>query len=306
MKFVDVLFPLVLAALQVHQSGLLPERTYDFVEQFAGERAISLGLEHFAYTGKSIDIREDPRCDFLTPGGFLLCLRVILLLQVGALCWLAPPCSTWVWISRASSKRSRDKPLGVGHKSTEDANTLATRGCYLVVFAFASGIKVIIEQPASSLLWEHPAFKKVLRFMKAKEADSDMGAFTGSSKKPLKFMWTNETINDLNRRCGPDDRKRIKTFGEKTSTCHIGEDGTVKTAGNSDVLKNTAAYPVGFGAKVGLAFHKNYFPTYSVSQPAHTKEDLLKIMSAIECDIDDGECFRDFGAWLSESAVEEP
>ena len=65
MKFVDVLFPLVLAALQVHQSGLLPERTYDFVEQFAGERAISLGLEHFAHTGKSIDIREDPRYDFL-------------------------------------------------------------------------------------------------------------------------------------------------------------------------------------------------------------------------------------------------
>lgn len=59
-------------------------------------------------SGLSFDARYDAMHDFLTPCGFLAVLAAVLRLHLCAVLWLAPPCSTWVWMSRSSTKRHLD------------------------------------------------------------------------------------------------------------------------------------------------------------------------------------------------------
>ncbi len=40
--------------------------------------------------------------------GFLAAVATILRVHMNGLVWLAPPCSTWVWMSRHSTGRSED------------------------------------------------------------------------------------------------------------------------------------------------------------------------------------------------------
>eukprot|EP00959_Pyramimonas_sp_CCMP1952_P473985 9502683-Pyramimonas_sp.AAC.1 len=102
----------------------LPPRTHDFMEIFSGKKAVSRGVAHFGYHGISVDIEEDLRHDFSTPHGFLLCLRALLVMKAGSLLFMAPPCGTWVWVSRGSTQRSVERPEGMGSACTEQANAL--------------------------------------------------------------------------------------------------------------------------------------------------------------------------------------
>lgn len=94
--------------------------------------------------------------------------------------WLALPCSSWVWMSRGSTRRSRLRVKGPKYlKKVRDANRLARRACFLCLvyihrilhvylklsslcvegllgcrmeLAFKKGLTYTIEQPRSSLL----------------------------------------------------------------------------------------------------------------------------------------------------------
>jgi hypothetical protein len=118
----------------------------DFVELFAGEAAVSTGLRFLGMSGESLDMRRVPSVNFMDPEGFNTTLRAIWSLREwalvvprsnqrmrfnnateappqtnkhvsrsptspttkeGGLFWAAPPCSTWVWMSRGSTGRHR-------------------------------------------------------------------------------------------------------------------------------------------------------------------------------------------------------
>lgn len=84
------------------------ERSLDFVEVFAGEQSVSRGLRAMGYVGVALDQRYDAAHNVLCPIGFLTLLHAVLHLKPGGLLWAAPPCSSWVFLSRASSGRHLD------------------------------------------------------------------------------------------------------------------------------------------------------------------------------------------------------
>lgn len=61
---------------------------------------------------------------------FQACRRLI----VGGLLWLGCPCSSWVWVSRGSTRRCRLRPKGdTKVRSVKQANRLVRRLCYLLL-----------------------------------------------------------------------------------------------------------------------------------------------------------------------------
>ena len=101
-----------IAEIQRHQ--LCDGSPLSFVELFAGDAAVSKGLRLFGYSGLSFDMRYSELHNFLTPSGYLAALAAIMPIHVGGVVWMAPPCSTWVWVSRHSTKRAR-VPRRVAH-----------------------------------------------------------------------------------------------------------------------------------------------------------------------------------------------
>lgn len=70
--------------------------------------------------------------DLLTAVGLLAAFQAARRLTRGSCVWLGLPCSSYVWISRGSTRRCRLRPRGAKYlKKVRRANKLVRRICYL-------------------------------------------------------------------------------------------------------------------------------------------------------------------------------
>ena len=85
--------------------------------------------------------------------GLVRATAATLAVQEGGVLWSGMPCSSFVWIARASHQRSDENIWGDTEKpKIELANTLLLRWLLLAFVAVARKVLVIVEQPGSSLL----------------------------------------------------------------------------------------------------------------------------------------------------------
>jgi hypothetical protein len=88
----------------------------------------------------------------------------VMRLKIGGLLWGGVPCSSWVFLNRGTSGRSRDKPLGNDWQaSVRSSNLIVTRFVLLCLLAVARGAVWLAEQPMSSLMLHHPRLQEVQR-----------------------------------------------------------------------------------------------------------------------------------------------
>ena len=80
-------------------------RCDEFAEFFAGVQSITGGFRCHGFTGVAFDTKYGPQCDFLTINAFAAAVLAILKIRCGGVLWVAPPCSSWVWMSRSSTGR---------------------------------------------------------------------------------------------------------------------------------------------------------------------------------------------------------
>ena len=91
-----------------------------------------------------------------------LAIALVLQTQPGGLVWMAPVCSSWVFLCLGSSGRSKLDVLGnTERKFVRDANLMVSRCCILMRLAVGLGLTYILEQPASSLLVYHPRMQQL-------------------------------------------------------------------------------------------------------------------------------------------------
>ena len=87
----------------------------------------------------------------------------LLRVQKGGLAFIAAQCSSWIWLSRSSTKRSSKNPLGDEQcPSTLEGNRLNSRVELLCVLAHLIGVFWVIEQPANSLFFSTPAMTQAM------------------------------------------------------------------------------------------------------------------------------------------------
>eukprot|EP00971_Amphidinium_carterae_P350023 6491348-Amphidinium_carterae.3 len=167
-------------------------------------------------------------------------LCVVARMPPRSLVFLGPPCSSFVWISRSIAQRTKFNPLGnEAVQFVRTGNRIAIVVARLMLLLSTLGIDFIIEQPATSMFWLHPAIAKVCQTMSSKlvRLGFEMGSFGASSAKPTKLVGSARWILALSSFKVPrkTNRKRL---------AHKSEHGVV-TGKNND-LKASAMYPVKF------------------------------------------------------------
>ena len=104
------------ALWQIFKSDLDLSESYDGVELFCGQKAITmafqaLGLKMVPFDNSTVDKNFDI-CESV---GFIAVIVFILRLRPGSLVWAAPDCGSWTTLNRGTSLRSRFLPLGSAH-----------------------------------------------------------------------------------------------------------------------------------------------------------------------------------------------
>ena len=236
-----------------------PVQDMDFVELFAGEAAVSRGMRGFGYRGWTMDLRISLDHDLLSPAGFLQLLACLAQLRPGGVFWAAPPCSTWVFMSRHSTGRDRCVTGNTSSPYVLAQNALVCRLLVALRFCVARGVDFIVEQPHSTVMFEYPPFKKWLASDSAgrvQRIQTQMGAFGMQAQKDTILLGTAPYLGELARKMTPSERAVLASGRGRMSTTVKYTDAAGKKCvqGGKD-LKATQSYPMRFGVAHALAFN---------------------------------------------------
>ena len=133
----------------------------DCVEYFAGVQSIVRAFQKYKFNAVAYEITlNDIYFDINSCQGFIVALSLAMRLTPGTYAHLAPVCSTWIWLSRGSTKRKVWDILGQavtagGGSSVADANKMISRVCIIVWILAARTIFFTIENPGGTFMRSH-------------------------------------------------------------------------------------------------------------------------------------------------------
>jgi hypothetical protein len=263
MNYIRRLMPiLLLLGLVGDGPGAISKPTRNFVEFFAGEQSVTKGIRLVGYKGDPVDVRLNSNHDLLTPCGFLVAITMIFSVCKGGLVWIAPPCSTWVWMSRSSTGRS-DKSHGTlgdpDNLNVQRQNILVARMCYLLALCWARGVHFIIEQPASSVMMKHPRLVKFFKRLgdAIEHIYLELGSFCLDMKKGTTLSGWAPHLSNMAGTMTPLERFWLRDGGHQVEThTRVVKEGKAKVYGGKD-LKATQAYPMPFGCFHAAAYEQH-------------------------------------------------
>ena len=158
-----------LCALILYHPSISITPTLDMVEYFAGCHEVSQGQWQIGHTSVPYEVLHDSVAyNLLGDEGFLHGLKLALSCRSGACGWLAPVCSSWIFLNRFTSGRTATRPLGnfKERQYVADANVMVSR-CVLLAWVFVGvGGWFAVEQPANSLLAFHPRMQQLMKVVK--------------------------------------------------------------------------------------------------------------------------------------------
>ena len=213
-------------------------------EIFAGDANLTAAFRAFGMSCASMDKATNPDTDdVLSDVGKGRLLYTVVKLAPGGLPWLAPPCSSWVWMSRRTSKRSSQDIEGdTTNESVAQANSIARLLAEVCQTCYALGVPYIIEQPRTSLLFTYPPMEAMLRSTRARRVAVDLGKAGATSQKPLALWgtapWLERLAGIVRRRPALSQPRRLT---EKKGRF---------VNGKKIALGRSAAYPRVFGTIV--------------------------------------------------------
>ena len=155
-------------------------------EFFAGVGSIAFGFRSFGKQAAAVDKNYHVDMDLNNLKGIALAIWVIMRTVASGIVWLAPPCSSWIFLSTGTTKRSRLSPNGdTGNTKVLWNNALVWRVSILVEICALFAIYVILEQPTSSLMFVYERMRLALTRVKSQGTHTYMGAFGGDTAKGM-------------------------------------------------------------------------------------------------------------------------
>ena len=152
--------------------------------------------------------------------------------------WFAPPCSTWVWMSRSSTGRAVTVTGDPGNENVQAQNILVRRLVHILTLLIKRGVYFVIEQPKSSVMFKHPAVQRFKeRYAdKIEEAGLQMGHWTLENRKDTTLWgWAPHLSSDrINRKMTRQERAWMAD-GQKVETTHYWtQNGKKRSRGTED------------------------------------------------------------------------
>jgi hypothetical protein len=258
----------------------------DAAELFAGCCSVTNGLKAVGLVSIPFEIKMmGELMDMNSCPGFCLAITLVLRMAMKGrgLLWLAPVCSTWIFMSSGTTQRTKWAPEGNTRlECVRNANLMSARCVVLCALADALNVTFILEQPLSSVMNYTARFQWLIKKTTVYMASPvHMGAYKGDSQKSLKLFsnrpWVTELIKAI--------PKGTVFSNGSIVTVSYNADGQRNVTGGSG-LKATQAYPKSFGTAVGKAYARNMdTPIVASQQPfLHTTKTLVAQMKAIQTD----------------------
>jgi hypothetical protein len=237
--------PLVLVQLVfsvMSMPGVDLDRRFEWVEYFAGGKAVALGLAAAGRAAAAFEILDDARMDYNSGIGFIVAVVLTLKLRLGGGSNLAPVCSTWVPMNKYSSGRSGGRPLGDHwHACVASANKMVTRVVLHCLLLSALGMFWVVEQPRQSSLMLHPRWQWLMSIMVVYEYAFNMEDY-GSPTRKRTIIYSNKPwVADISKFL-------VSRVSQKSTLVREWKvAGKRKYEGNKGSLKSSQEYPKGFG-----------------------------------------------------------
>eukprot|EP00971_Amphidinium_carterae_P325593 6455945-Amphidinium_carterae.4 len=172
--------------------------------------------------------------------GVQLLLEKLAWVRKRGMLFMSPPCSSWVWMSRSKSRRTKSTPCGSEDSSfVVQGNQVAEVVSSLMLLASEQGIDFVIEQPLSSLFFSHPSVESAIRQIPGVTRVSfRMSAFGSKSQKPSLLVGTAPWLSKVKDAGTQRPPKALVQLAERT------DDGQVN--GKRKLLQESSAYPIQF------------------------------------------------------------
>eukprot|EP00959_Pyramimonas_sp_CCMP1952_P361282 7566322-Pyramimonas_sp.AAC.1 len=242
-----VLQPLVLALLpivatcvqQVHDKCMSP---LVLVEFFSGMGAIFHACDVLMGNSAGFDKSYHKHQDFLTERGIANAVLLLCRLVDGGFVWAAPQCSSWVFVARSGTSRTKRKAAGdPGVRRVRDGNKMVVNLAGVLALAWCMGHDIFIEQPSSSLMRHFEPFTTLITQVATAKCRTFLGAFGARTAKPIDIFSSSKEVCALKRKA-PNNLPHLAITTSK------GVNGKHKP------LSSSQAYPCKFGAAVCALF----------------------------------------------------
>lgn len=219
---------------------LAAPRSIDYVDFFSGSGNMGSALAASGLQGRNYEILKDPQQNMATISGQALALKWAATVSEGGLLVGGFPCSTWVWLARSHTKRSKERIWG--DESREDvrqANDIINFVSALSAFAHARKVFFLWEQPHSSLAFQTPCWRVVRELPNYKEQFLWLGSYGHDMPKPTRLVGTLPCMSKL----------RVAR-ARQGSSAGIGWERKGKWVAGTSKLKESQVYPPRFCEKV--------------------------------------------------------
>ena len=249
LAFFDVPSVIIKLMLSVCRLGSLEVDCLDHLEFFAGKKAVTRALLREGFRAVGCELKDADGyagLDFISPMGVITNLWFIHGMRLGARMLAAPVCSSWVWMSRATTKRAWHRVHGLASlPCVQTGNMIVSVLVMILWIASALGIRWCVEQPANSLLQHHPRWQEFLRGHRCFRVFIYMSDFGGETAKPTWLYSNAKDIEEIVKFRCKITRGKVNHNKEMT---HVSTSATGRKqiTGGSD-LKGSQAYPDGFG-----------------------------------------------------------
>ena len=201
------------------------QEVINFIQNYTGPRDLHMidlfsaseqGFDTFVRAGfraQSYDITNDEQDDVTTKEGFYRLLRYLLELVPGGVVLAGPPCSLYVFLSSSVHRRTIARPLGnTDHTKVRLSNLIVSNMCVAMKNVLQRGIKIIIEQPKSSMMFGHPAMTMLQSGPQQTwlHVHTFMGKFGHPMPKPTVLVTNLKQARLLARDMRQNDMRRLR------------------------------------------------------------------------------------------------
>ena len=230
------------------------------VEFYAGRRTIQREFTRFGYGfARAFDRDYDPKSqDFTLPLGFVNALVLCLKLKAMGLSFWETVCSTWIFMSRASTHRTELRQMGEKRfKPVSDANVMVSRMCLLIRLLAAKWCCFGLEQPSTSCMEATPRMKSLAKLSPAllngpfTRTQTYMGAFGKPCPKSTLLYGNSSWILPLSKSL-PQNFVKTSKMADTTYKA----DGTKQVTGRAKELKESQGYTDAFGSAAVDAYKR--------------------------------------------------
>ena len=135
---------------------------YQGIDGFGGKCGFQACMHKAGKTCAAFDTEVESKHDVTKKSGKRIAVNMAVRCQKRSLALLGPPCSNFIGLSRAGHGRTKENPLGYDTERNRIGNCVAEFVANFILLLGYLEVHFFIEQPASSVLWYHPAIKDAL------------------------------------------------------------------------------------------------------------------------------------------------